>query len=99
MPKLGELLATTMFTGMMAAATPALAQEAAGQNPPDNDRVPAVPETAVLQGGETSVPQRPGGGENARLQGDIVITGTRIPQPNLTSASPVTVLSAQEVKL
>jgi len=30
---------------------------------------------------------------------DIVITGTRIPQPNLTSASPVTVLSSQEVKL
>ena len=28
-----------------------------------------------------------------------MITGTRIPQPNLTSASPVTVLSAQEVKL
>ena len=30
---------------------------------------------------------------------DIVITGTRIPQPNLTSASPVTVLSSQDVKL
>src|SRR5262249_26090926 len=30
---------------------------------------------------------------------DIVITGTRIPQPNLTSASPVTVLGQQEVKL
>ena len=30
---------------------------------------------------------------------DIVITGSRIPQPNLTSASPVTVVSSQEVKL
>ena len=35
---------------------------------------------------------------SARSQ-DIVVTGTRIPQPNLTSASPVTVLSNQEVKL
>ncbi len=34
-----------------------------------------------------------------RSSQDIVITGTRIPQPNLTSASPVTVLSSQEVKL
>jgi len=38
-------------------------------------------------------------GTPAQAAGDIVITGTRIPQPNLTSASPVTVLSSQEVKL
>lgn len=30
---------------------------------------------------------------------DIVVTGSRIPQPNLTSSSPVTVLNSQEVKL
>ena len=31
--------------------------------------------------------------------GDIVVTGSRIPQPNLTSASPVTVVNSQEFKL
>lgn len=31
--------------------------------------------------------------------GEIVVTGSRIPQPNLTSASPVTVVTSQELKL
>jgi outer membrane receptor protein involved in Fe transport len=30
---------------------------------------------------------------------EIVVTGSRIPQPNLTSASPITVVGAQDVKL
>jgi outer membrane receptor protein involved in Fe transport len=30
---------------------------------------------------------------------DIIVTGSRIPQPNLTSASPVTVLNSQAAKL
>src|SRR6185503_1110266 len=32
-------------------------------------------------------------------QGAIVITGSRIPQPNLTAVSPVTVVNSQEVRL
>src|SRR4051794_18902433 len=36
---------------------------------------------------------------NADDQGAIVITGSRIPQPNLTSVSPVTVVNSQEVRL
>ena len=31
--------------------------------------------------------------------GEIVVTGSRIPQPNLTSASPITVVGNQEAKL
>jgi outer membrane receptor protein involved in Fe transport len=31
--------------------------------------------------------------------GEIIVTGSRIPQPNLTSASPVTVLNSQAAKL
>jgi outer membrane receptor protein involved in Fe transport len=38
---------------------------------------------------------RPQSGEEA----PIVITGSRIPRPNLTAVSPVTVLNSQEVKL
>ena len=30
---------------------------------------------------------------------EVVVTGSRIPQPNLTSASPITVVGAQDVKL
>src|SRR6202007_3326895 len=30
---------------------------------------------------------------------DIIVTGTRIPQPNLTSPAPVTVVTSQDVKL
>ena len=30
---------------------------------------------------------------------DVVVTGSRIPQPNLTSVSPVTAVNAQELKL
>ncbi|MDB5442327.1 MAG: TonB-dependent receptor, partial [Phenylobacterium sp.] len=30
---------------------------------------------------------------------EIVVTGSRIPQPNLTSASPITVVGSQDVKL
>ena len=31
--------------------------------------------------------------------GDIIVTGSRIPQPNLTSASPITVVNSQDIKL
>ena len=31
--------------------------------------------------------------------GEIIVTGSRIPTPNLTSVSPVTVVSAQDIKL
>ncbi|HET9398878.1 MAG TPA: TonB-dependent receptor, partial [Sphingomicrobium sp.] len=38
-------------------------------------------------------------GEAVASSQDIIVTGSRIPQPNLESASPVTVVSSQEVKL
>src|SRR5688500_4603154 len=39
--------------------------------------------------------------EEVDTEGDdvILVTGSRIPQPNLTSTSPVTVVNSQEVKL
>lgn len=36
---------------------------------------------------------------NATAQQEIVITGSRIPRPNLTAVSPVTVVDSKEVKL
>src|SRR5215210_29523 len=96
------LLATTMMTGAVA-GSPAFAQDATQPtttpSPPDNSATPSIPETTTPPEGQTAVPSTSATGENVRSAGDIVITGTRIPQPNLTSASPVTVLSSQEVKL
>lgn len=71
----------------------------AGCNNPDNSATPSTAETTTPQEGQTTVPSTNAQGGNVRTAQDIVITGSRIPQPNLTSASPVTVLSSQEVKL
>ena len=96
-----RLLTTTLLVGASMVASPALAQSTppATPSPPDNSATPSVPETTTPQEGQTTVPSTNAQGGNVQTSQDIVITGTRIPQPNLTSASPVTVLSAQEVKL
>jgi iron complex outermembrane receptor protein len=96
-----RLLTTTLFVGVGALATPAFAQTTpAPVNPADTaGAANAQPETTTPQEGQTTVPSTNAAGEPVKSSQDIVITGTRIPQPNLTSASPVTVLSSQEVKL
>src|SRR5687768_15253993 len=70
-----------------------------GCNPADTPGTGSQPETTTPQEGQTQVPSTSATGERVSSAQDIVITGTRIPQPNLTSSSPVTVLSSQEVKL
>jgi len=80
-----RLLATTLLVGASMAASPAFAQTT-----PAPDTAPE-PSTAPV---EAAAPAPAATGGN-----DIVITGSRIPQPNLTSASPVTVLSSQDIKL
>ena len=96
-----RLLTTTLFVGVSALATPAFAQPAAPtQNPPDTaGGTGTQPETTTPVEGQTVVPSTSATGEPVKSSQDIVITGTRIPQPNLTSSSPVTVLTSQEVKL
>jgi outer membrane receptor protein involved in Fe transport len=96
-----RLLTTTLLVGASMIASPAFAQDAppATPSPPDNSATPTAPETTTPVEGQTVVPSTSATGENVKGSQDIVITGTRIPQPNLTSASPVTVLSSQEVKL
>jgi len=87
-----RLLATTLLVGASMAASPAFAQTA--PTPPDTaagDQTPTGPVEAA--------PPTTATGATPASAGDIVITGSRIPQPNLTSASPVTVLSSQDIKL
>src|ERR1700759_668531 len=97
-----RLLTTTLLVGASMVASPVLAQTTPPTNtpsPPDNSATPSIPETTTPQEGQTTIPSTNAQGGNVSSAQDIVVTGTRIPQPNLTSASPVTVLSAQEVKL
>ncbi len=109
-----RLLTTTLLVGAGMLASPAFAQDAPainnecppgvpagtnGCNPADTPGTGSNPDTTSPVEGQSQVPSTSATGEPVRSQQDIVITGTRIPQPNLTSASPVTVLSSQEIKL
>jgi outer membrane receptor protein involved in Fe transport len=107
-----RLLTTSLLVGASMIASPAFAQDTQTTKPLCPPGAPPAnvncttqdsatsnqPETtAPIEG--TTTPSTSAEGESVRGAQDIVITGTRIPQPNLTSASPVTVLSSQELKL
>ncbi|MBA3669850.1 MAG: TonB-dependent receptor [Sphingomonas sp.] len=110
-----RLLTTTLLVGASLIATPAFAQATATPPECPPGTVPGVagacnpadtaqgsgtqPETTTPVEGTTTVPSTSATGEPVQSAGDIVITGSRIPQPNLTSASPITVLTSQEIKL
>ena len=86
-----HLLASTLLVGAVAYATPALAQDPASVDPA------AAPPSGPVEGQPT--PSVSAEGENVETGGDIIVTGSRIPQPNLESAATVTVVSDQDVKL
>jgi outer membrane receptor protein involved in Fe transport len=94
-----RLLATTLLVGASAVATPAFAQDTnPNTNPPDTSAVPTTPETTAPVEA-APVPSTSATGEPVKRSQDIIVTGSRIPQPNLESASPVTVVTSQEVKV
>ncbi|MDH7641085.1 TonB-dependent receptor domain-containing protein [Sphingomonas oryzagri] len=78
-----RLLASTIIAGTVAFAAPAFAQDAAT----------AAPAPSVAPAATTADTSAPASG------GDIVVTGSRIPHPDLESASPVTVVGAKDFKL
>ena len=89
-----RLLATTIIVGAMIGASPAFAQVVEpAPGTPDAVAPTSQPTDPVTQGTTNA--------EGAPVvdAGDIVVTGSRIPQPNLTSTSPITVVSSQEAKL
>ena len=86
-----HLLASTLLVGASALATPAWAQDAQTADPAAS--TPTGPVEAV------PTPDVSSEGENVQGGQDIIVTGSRIPQPNLESAAPVTVVSDQDVKL
>ena len=87
-----RLLATTWLVSAGLLAAPALAQDAPASEAPAGpvEAQPAAPMEAQLS--EAAQPADAGAK-------DIVVTGTRIPQANLESVAPVTVVSSQDFKL
>ncbi|HEY0627245.1 MAG TPA: TonB-dependent receptor [Allosphingosinicella sp.] len=89
-----RLLATTLLVGASVLATPAAAQ----QTPPtDGTSTDVTNPTGPVEG--APIPSSSAEGEPVDQAQDIVVTGSRIPQPNLESVAPVTVVSSQDVKL
>jgi iron complex outermembrane receptor protein len=92
---LNTLLATTFIGGALGAATPAFAQTPPpAPQPRTGDQT--QPQSGPVEGSPSQTPANGAGEEEGP---GIVVTGTRIPQPNLTSASPITVVNNAEVKL
>jgi outer membrane receptor protein involved in Fe transport len=87
-----RLLATTLFVSAGLLATPALAQEAPASDAPSGPVEGQPPAEVQAPPSEAAAPVEDGGK-------DIVVTGTRIPQANLQSVAPVTVVSGQDFKL
>ena len=83
-----RLLATTLLVGAGMLASPAFAQDAPPVPDTPTGPVEALPTPAVAADG-TAVDESK----------DIVVTGTRIPQANLESVAPITVVSSQDIKL
>lgn len=83
-----RLLTSTMLLAAALAATPSLAQTADNQpqTPPPGTQDPATGERLTSDIGD----QQPGG--------DIVVTGSRIASPALTSNSPLQVIDAQNIR-
>ena len=104
-----QLLTTTIIVGASLLASPAFAQTAApvcnptGPDcPPVTSDAPTVstPEAATTAPNPEATPITTNATGGTITRGDeIVVTGSRIPQPNLTSTSPITVVTSQEIKL
>jgi outer membrane receptor protein involved in Fe transport len=108
-----RLLTTTLLVGAGMIATPAFAQATPPECPPGT--VPGnsgacnpadtsggtgtQPETTTPPAGVVTPPSENAQGAPVTGGQEIIVTGSRIPQPNLETASPVTTVSSQEVKL
>lgn len=84
-----RLLATTLLVNAAAITAPAWGQA----SQPVDPSVTSVAPTGPSVGASPVATDAPSSGA------EIVVTGSRLSQPNLTSASPVTVVNAADIKL
>ncbi len=96
-----RLLASTIVAGAVFAA-PAYAQTSAGSAAPIG---PAASNPSCTPGSTDAACQTSVAGANSVASsdgsnnaGEIVVTGSRIPHPDLESASPVTIVGSQQIK-
>jgi iron complex outermembrane recepter protein len=99
-----RLLTTTLLVGVAAIAAPANAQDTQPPAPPPATPQTDAPPTDVQANPSGPVEAQPVPSSNAQGRpvtsgSEIIVTGTRIPQVNLTSPAPVTVVTNQDVKL
>ena len=108
-----RLLTTTLLVGAGMIATPAFAQATPPEcpagtvpgnsgacNPADTSSGTGTqPETTTPPAGTVTPPSQNAQGAPVESPQEIIVTGSRIPQPNLETASPVTTVTSQEVKL
>src|SRR5215218_8746471 len=88
------LRASTALSALLLIEAGLLAAPAMAQDAPATDvSEPSGPVEAQ------PTPSTSATGESVDSAQDIIVTGSRIPHPNLESAAPVTVLSAQDIKL
>ena len=90
-----SLLATTVLVGAAAVGSPAFAQSNATQGPP----VAPVQEPVVGTNPAQAVDETKPGTANAPASSpgeQIVVTGSRIARPNLTSNSPIAVVTGEQ---
>jgi outer membrane receptor protein involved in Fe transport len=95
-----RLLASTLLATAGLIANPAYAQDSSQSTVPDQNQATnpgAAPPAGPVEANPT--PTTSAEGEPVQQPSDIIVTGTRIPQPNLESAAPVTVVSMQDIKL
>ncbi len=100
----GRLSASTAVAALMLVnaglfPSTAHAQDVATPTQPQTDGPPTDVTTPSGPVEAQPTPSTSSEGEPVTQPQDIVVTGSRIPQPNLESASPVTVVSDQDVKL
>lgn len=107
----GVLLGSTVIAGAAGLAAPAFAQDRPpapvrekGTSMPAPDAPPpgtqGTPTPTGAPGPEAGVQSQDSSGAAAEnSQGDIVVTGTLIKNPNLVSSSPVAVIGQEEIQL
>ncbi len=97
-----RLLASTVIVSALSLVAGTQASAQAVQTAPAGATAPA---TAPGGGGTDVIPQSSANGAPTSSSGqatavqEVVVTGSRIPQPGLTSTSPLTVVNDQEIKL
>ncbi len=95
-----RLLASTLLFGAVAVPAPAWAQQAGTvKEPPANQTAPVTSQPDANAGTQDPGSSGQSTGQAVPAPQDIIITGSRIPRPDLTSSSPLSVVKSEEFQL